>query len=69
LGLIPNPLNGYQLTRKDVKELVKRFATLDYHQRLAILGMSDKCAEIILAGSIVLLEAMTMLDIDKLVLL
>ena len=68
LGLIPNPLNGYQLTRKDVKELVKRFATLDYHQRLAILGMSDKRAEIILAGSIVLLEAMTMLDVDKLVL-
>jgi exopolyphosphatase/guanosine-5'-triphosphate,3'-diphosphate pyrophosphatase len=68
LGEIPNPLNGYQLTRKDVKELVKRFATLDYHQRLAILGMSDKRAEIILAGSIVLLEAMTMLDVDKLVL-
>ncbi|OPF15049.1 exopolyphosphatase [Microcystis aeruginosa KW] len=68
LGEIPNPLNGYQLTRKDVKELVKRFAALDYHQRLAILGMSDKRAEIILAGSIVLLEAMTMLDVDKLVL-
>lgn len=68
LGEIPNPLNGYQLTRKDVKELVGRFAILDYHQRLAILGMSDKRAEIILAGSIVLLEAMTLLDIDKLVL-
>jgi len=68
LGEIPNPLNGYQLTRKDVKELVKRFAALDYNQRLAILGMSDKRAEIILAGSIVLLEAMTMLDVDKLVL-
>lgn len=67
-GEIPNPLNGYQLTRKDVKDLVKRFASLDYNQRFAIAGMNDKRAEIILAGSIVLLEAMTMLEIDRLIL-
>jgi exopolyphosphatase/guanosine-5'-triphosphate,3'-diphosphate pyrophosphatase len=68
LGEIPNPLNGYQLTRKDVKDLVKRFASLDYAQRFTIPGMNDKRAEIILAGSIVLLEAMTMLEIDKVIL-
>jgi exopolyphosphatase / guanosine-5'-triphosphate,3'-diphosphate pyrophosphatase len=67
-GELPNPLNGYQLTRKEVKDLVKRFASLDYNQRFAIPGMNDKRAEIILAGSIVLLEAMTMLEIDRLIL-
>ncbi len=65
IGEVPTPLNGYQLSRKDLKDLVKRFVSLNYEQRFAMPGMSDKRAEIILAGSLILLEAMTMLDLDK----
>jgi exopolyphosphatase/guanosine-5'-triphosphate,3'-diphosphate pyrophosphatase len=61
---IPNPLQGYQLTRKDLRDWVKRLMTLNYEQRFAIPGLSDKRAEIILAGAIILLEAMTMLNLD-----
>jgi exopolyphosphatase/guanosine-5'-triphosphate,3'-diphosphate pyrophosphatase len=61
---IPNPLQGYQLTRKDLRDWVKRLMTLNYEQRFAIPGLSDKRAEIILAGAVILLEAMTMLNLD-----
>jgi exopolyphosphatase/guanosine-5'-triphosphate,3'-diphosphate pyrophosphatase len=67
LGTVPNPLNGYQISRKDIKEMVKRFASLNYAQRFAIPGMSDKRAEIILAGSLILLEAMGMLNLDGII--
>jgi exopolyphosphatase/guanosine-5'-triphosphate,3'-diphosphate pyrophosphatase len=64
LGEVPNPLNGYQMSRKDLKEMVRRFASMNYEQRFAIPGMSDKRSEIILAGSVILLEVMTMLNLD-----
>jgi exopolyphosphatase/guanosine-5'-triphosphate,3'-diphosphate pyrophosphatase len=63
-GEVPNPLNGYQMSRKDLREMVKRFAAMNYEQRFAIPGMSDKRAEIILAGATILLEAMTMLGLE-----
>jgi len=68
LGEIPTPLNGYQLTRKEVRDLVKRLSTMNYGERFALPGMSDKRAEIILAGAVVLLESMNLLNQDKIVL-
>lgn len=65
LGEVPNPLHGYRIPRKDIKEMVKRFASLNYEQRLSVPGISDKRAEIILAGATILLEAMTMLNLDE----
>lgn len=67
LGTVPTPLHGYQVSRKDIKEIIKRLASLNYTQRLAIPGMNDKRAEIILAGGLILLEAMTMLKIDSII--
>lgn len=64
LGMVPNPLNGYQLSRKDIKELVKRLAAMNYAERAAIPGMSDRRSEIIVAGALILLEAMTLLGIE-----
>jgi exopolyphosphatase / guanosine-5'-triphosphate,3'-diphosphate pyrophosphatase len=64
LGLIPSTLNGYQFSLKDLKEIVNRLRKLNYSERLAIPGMSDKRAEIILAGAIVLQEAMTLLGFE-----
>jgi exopolyphosphatase/guanosine-5'-triphosphate,3'-diphosphate pyrophosphatase len=66
LGMVPNPLNGYQLSRKDLKEMVKRLASLSYAERAAIPGMSDRRSEIIVAGALILLEAMMLLGIESL---
>ncbi len=66
LGIVPNPLNGYQLSRKDLKELVKRLASMSYAERAAFPGMSDRRSEIIVAGALILLEAMTLLGIESL---
>jgi len=65
---IPNPLNGYEISYKDIQEMVASLAKMDYSQRFAIPGISDKRAEIILAGATILLEAMTLLQTDSLVL-
>jgi exopolyphosphatase / guanosine-5'-triphosphate,3'-diphosphate pyrophosphatase len=64
LGTVPSPLAGYQLSLKDLRDLVNRFRKLSYSERLAIPGMSDKRAEIILAGALILQEAMTLLGIE-----
>lgn len=64
LGNVPSPLNGYEMSRKDLKEWVKRFASMTYEERFAISGMSDKRAEIILAGALILSEAMSMLKTE-----
>ncbi|OKH21228.1 exopolyphosphatase [Hydrococcus rivularis NIES-593] len=66
-GEVPNPLNGYQISRKDIREMIKRFAAMNCEQRSAIAGMSEKRAEIILAGAIVLQEAMSLLNLETIV--
>jgi exopolyphosphatase/guanosine-5'-triphosphate,3'-diphosphate pyrophosphatase len=65
LGIVPNPLTGYQLSRKDLREIVRRLASMSYSERAAIPGMSDRRSEIIVAGSLILLEAMTLLGIES----
>lgn len=68
LGTTPTPLQGYQISRREIKDIVKQIAALDYSERAAIPGMSEKRAEIILAGAMVLVEAMTMLNLDQITL-
>ena len=65
LKLVPNPLHGYEFSRRELKEMVKHFAALNCAARNMIPGMSERRAEIILPGAVVLLEAMTMLKLDK----
>lgn len=66
LGILPNPINGYQLSRKDIKEMVKHLASISCVERNALPGMSDKRSEIIVAGALILSEAMTLLGVDYL---
>jgi exopolyphosphatase/guanosine-5'-triphosphate,3'-diphosphate pyrophosphatase len=66
-GTVPTPLNGYEMTQKDVREWVSRFKKMSFSERLAIPGLSDRRAEIILSGALILLEAMTMLKADTIV--
>jgi exopolyphosphatase/guanosine-5'-triphosphate,3'-diphosphate pyrophosphatase len=63
-GIEPNRMHGYQMSRQDLKDLVKRLSAMNYEQRFAVAGISDKRAEIIVAGAVILLEVMNMLNLD-----
>lgn len=63
-GEVPNPLQGYEMSRKDIREMVKQLSAMSYAERFTVPGLSDKRAEIIVAGAVILLEAMTMLRIE-----
>ena len=67
LGEVPDPLNGYEVSRKDIEKIVKKLAKMSYKERLDVSGISEKRAEIIVPGAVILLEAMTMLKLDSVV--
>jgi exopolyphosphatase / guanosine-5'-triphosphate,3'-diphosphate pyrophosphatase len=60
-GVIPSILNGYQFSLKDLQELVNRLRKLSNSERATIPGMPEKRSEVILAGAVILQEAMTLL--------
>ncbi len=64
LGMVPSPLNGYQLSLKDIRDVVNRLRKLNNSERAALPGMSDRRSEIILAGALILQEAMTLLKVE-----
>ncbi|WP_024545653.1 Ppx/GppA phosphatase family protein [Picosynechococcus sp. NKBG15041c] len=68
LGTIPNPLHGYSLSRQDIGKLIQEMRILDCHGRSDLPGMSDRRAEIILAGAMILHEAMELLGLKKITL-
>ncbi len=65
LGYVPDPLNGYEVSRKDIEKIVKKLAKMSFKERLEVSGLSEKRAEIIIPGAVILLEAMTMLKLDS----
>jgi exopolyphosphatase / guanosine-5'-triphosphate,3'-diphosphate pyrophosphatase len=65
LGIAPTPLNGYQFSLKDLREIVNRMRKLNYAERSAIPGMSDRRSEIIVAGAVILQETMTLLGLES----
>ena len=65
LGSVPDPLNGYKISFKDIEKIVKRLAKMSYKERLDVSGLADKRAEIIVPGAVILLEAMDMLKLDS----
>lgn len=65
LGIVPNPLTGYQLSLKDISNIVNRLRKLSNSERAALPGMSERRSEIIVAGALILQEAMTMLGMDS----
>jgi exopolyphosphatase / guanosine-5'-triphosphate,3'-diphosphate pyrophosphatase len=65
LGTVPDPLNGYEIKYKDIERIVKRLAKMSYKERLEVSGLTDKRAEIIVPGAVILLEAMQMLKLDS----
>lgn len=67
LGTTPTPLNGYQFSLRDLRDMVNRFRKLNFADRLLIPGMSDRRAEIILAGALILQEAMALMGLESIV--
>ena len=65
LNINPNPLQGYRFSLKDLEDIVKRLASLDVKKRADLPGMSGRRAEIIVPGSLILLETMKMLGIEE----
>ncbi len=65
LGSVPSTLNGYQFSLDDLREWVNRLRKLTHSERAAISGMPDKRAEVILAGAVILQEAMTLLGAES----
>ena len=66
LGTVPSPLQGYRVSRRDLDNLVERLIKLERDDRAALPGVGERRAEIIIAGAIILQEAMALLDLDEL---
>ncbi len=66
LGMVPDPLNGYCLTYKALTGWLERLRKMSYEERLAQPGMTDRRAEIIVPGAIILQTAMELLGVDRL---
>jgi len=61
----PSPLNGYTISREQLIQLTEQLAQLPYGDRALFPGMSERRAEIIVAGAVILLEAMEMLGMAE----
>ena len=64
-GIIPNPINGYQVSRQDLEAIIDKLAKMDYEERYNLPGISDRRAEIIVPGAIILLETMKLLQLGS----
>lgn len=64
-GSVPATLNLYEFSLKDLRESVNRLRKLSNSERAAIPGMPEKRAEVILAGAVILQEAMTLLGAES----
>ena len=65
LGLVPAPLNGFQMTYEEVSRLVETLRRATYAERLEMPEMSARRAEIIVAGAVILQETMGLLNADS----
>ncbi len=65
LGLVPNPLNGFQMSYDEISRLVETLRQATYAERLALPEMSPRRAEIVVAGAVILHETMGLLNADS----
>ncbi|MEA5515090.1 Ppx/GppA phosphatase family protein [Nodularia sp. UHCC 0506] len=65
LDTIPSTLNGYEFSLKDLQNWVYRLRKMSNSEISHIPGMPDKRAEVILAGAVVLQEAMSLLGVES----
>ncbi len=65
LGIVPTPLHGYTFSLTDLQEMVTRLRRLSCAERSQVPGLNDRRAEIIVAGALILQEAMTLLGLES----
>ncbi|MEN9207058.1 MAG: Ppx/GppA phosphatase family protein [Gloeomargarita sp. GMQP_bins_14] len=63
----PQPLQGQKLSRAQVQNLVQKLRSLNDQQRRSQLHIPPKRSEIILAGALILQEAMHLLDCEVII--
>ena len=64
----PLKLQGYKLSRKRLDQLIEKLLKLSPDQRRKLTSLSDRRAEIIVPGALILQTAMQMMNMDDLVL-
>ena len=62
---IPSTLNGYSFSLKDLREMVSRLRKMTNSERAEIPGMAERRSEVILAGAVILQEAMALLGVES----
>lgn len=65
LGFVPDPLNGFTVDLEELKSWVGRLRCMTVEERLDLPDMSDRRAEIIVAGAVILQETMELLGVEK----
>ncbi|NJR67519.1 MAG: Ppx/GppA family phosphatase [Synechococcales cyanobacterium CRU_2_2] len=64
-GEVPERLGGHTVSLNAIQELIQRLRKLNNAERAALPGMSERRAEIIVAGALILQEAMILLQLDE----
>ncbi|MBE9063632.1 Ppx/GppA phosphatase family protein [cf. Phormidesmis sp. LEGE 11477] len=65
-GAEPDPINGCLLTRDQLDARINQLRKMSYKERLALPGMSERRAEIVVPGAIILQTVMQLLNISQL---
>lgn len=65
LGFVPDPLNGFQMSLEELRTWVDRLRRMSFKERLELPEMSARRAEIVVAGAIILQEAMELLEVNS----
>ncbi|MEL7244620.1 MAG: Ppx/GppA phosphatase family protein [Cyanobacteria bacterium J06573_2] len=65
LDSTPSTLNGYSFSLKDLRDIVSRLRKMNNSERAEIPGMAEKRSEVILAGAVILQEAMSLLGVES----
>ncbi|NEQ99045.1 MAG: Ppx/GppA family phosphatase [Cyanothece sp. SIO2G6] len=63
---LPQNMTGYEISRKAIGQILADLRQLDLKHRLNLPGLSERRAEIIVAGATILHEAMVMLGCESL---
>ena len=66
LGAEPTTRTGYELKLENLQHIIKKLCKLSESDRASIPGMSEKRSEIIIAGALILQEAMLLLNMNSL---
>ncbi len=65
LGAVPERIGGYRVSRQEIHGLLQRLRKMTYAERAALPGLSERRAEIIVAGALILHETMALLKMDE----